>query len=377
MKTTMFRRFSISLWLVLCATSSTIAVAGSKNDPSYTRDFKGWEVVCDNVKRCVAEGADDDDANLVVWLWRDAGPDGAVRLQMAASKPLGADHMHIDGRPFGTDPSKWKAWLNHDADSYPYRLATDDATVVTAWVEAARDGRAISFGDPAAADALKVSLAGLSAALLAVDDVQGRVGTVTAWRHQGVASASSVPSAQPLPVVRPAPPVPPLPDAEEHELIKAASTQFRADIQRCESALDDDDDVKAVRDESSATALSAGEALVSLGCGSSGAYNDISLWYRVHRKPPFSGQPLDFGENASIDIDVDSPPFRNALTGAVYDRHDGLVSLERVRSVGDCGSLTMWVFDGSTFVRTGTRLQGTCIGLSGDDWPWLYRTKPQ
>lgn len=54
--TTSFR-FLFGLACALCGMSSTMA-AGPKSDESYADDFKGWEVVCDNVKRCVAEGVD-------------------------------------------------------------------------------------------------------------------------------------------------------------------------------------------------------------------------------------------------------------------------------------------------------------------------------
>ncbi|WP_156162435.1 DUF1176 domain-containing protein [Burkholderia sp. MSHR3999] len=369
------RRFLRGLACALCAISSTLAAAGSKSDQSYVRDFKSWEVVCDNVKRCVAEGADDNDPSLVAWLWRDAGPDDLVKLQVAADKPFSADQMRLDGRPFRIDPSKSKAWHDENVQTYPYRLATEDASVVAAWVEAARDAGTMSFGAPAATDAPRISLAGLSAALLAIDDVQGRVGTVTAWRRKGAAPTSSVPAAMTLPIVGPAKPGPDLSTAEQRRLVNATYARFRADVDRCDGGLDDPDDKNAPRQGSAAVALSASEALVSLGCGDSTAYNDTSLWCRVNRQTPFSAKRLDLGENTGVGNNDDPRP-RNALTGAGYDSSRGeLVSFERVRSVGDCGASTTWIFDGAKFVLAEKRFQGACSGLFMDDWPWLYRTK--
>ncbi|CAJ3719291.1 DUF1176 domain-containing protein [Burkholderia pseudomallei] len=373
---TLSRGFLTGLAWMLCAVSSTMAAAGPKSDPSYVRDFKGWEVVCDNVKRCVAEGADDTDPSLIVWLWRDAGPDGVMKLQVAADKPFSADQMRFDGHPFRIDPSKSKAWRDENVQTYPYRLVVEDASVVTTWVEAARDAGMMSFGDPAAPGAPRISLAGLSAALLAIDDVQGRVGTVTAWRDPGPAAASSVPAAKPLPIIGPAKPTPDLSKAEQRRLVSATLTRFQADVARCDAGLDEPDDKQAPRRESKAVALSTSEALVSLGCGDSTAYNDTSLWYRVRRQPPFSAKPLDLGENTGAGDEGDNPPLRNELTGAGYDSSRGeLESFQKVRSAGDCGASTTWIFDGAKFVLAEKRFQGACSGLFMDDWPWLYRAK--
>ncbi|WP_206951990.1 DUF1176 domain-containing protein [Trinickia acidisoli] len=352
------------------------SAAGKKHDDTYVGDFKGWEVVCDNVTRCTAEGTDDSGSgnSLVVWLQRDAGPDGAAKLQIAADTPLDANRMRLDGHPFAVDRSKWTLWQDKDAQTYGYRLATEDAGTVSAWVAAARDAGTVSFGDPAAAATPKLSLAGLSAALLAIDDRQGRIGTVTAWRRAGSSPASAVPVAKPLPVIGPATPGPSLSDAERQRLIKSTFAQFHADVDRCDVGLDDDDVKGALRHGSTAGALSDSEALVSLGCGDSSAYNPTSLWYRVSRHSPFSAKPFAPGEDAKSGNDDDAPP--NQLTSADYDASKGEFEIfDRVRGIGDCGDLMTWIFDGAKFVMARRRFEGACAGVFVDDWPSLYRTK--
>jgi hypothetical protein len=379
---------TVGLIVAAVASTETTAAATATATPakgpwSYYRSFKDWEVACDNVKRCIAVGALDNDTNLVVWLTREAGPDGAMSLRMAAAKPADAAQMRIDGRPFDATPAKWKALPNQPDSPYPSRFATDDAAVVSAWVEAAKNATALSFGDPARADTPKTSLAGLSAALLAIDAAQGRVGTVTAWVRKGTANAASVPAAAPLPVApRAAPPAAALPPAEAKRLITATSTQFRADIKKCASDDDDSDpDAQAQRrSDNSAAALSDKEALVTLACDESGAYNHTSLWYRVQRAAPYRAAPVDFGANASAGIgSSDSPaPAKNELSDAAFDASSGqLESLTRVRSLGDCGDVTRWIFDGSAFVLKEERTEGSCVGLDNGEWPWLYRTKQQ
>lgn len=371
------RGLSFAALLIWGGLSSSFVVAAPKDDFSFFRDFKNWEVACDNVKRCVAQGANDgasEGEEIVVWLSRDAGPDGEMRLEIASGKAVGADQMRIDARTFNTDPAKWKTWQAHSAQSYGRRMATDDVSVITAWVSAARDAHTMSLGDPTAAGARKLSLAGLSAALLAVDSVQGRVGTVTAWRRPGVTPASSVPASSPLPVVGPAPPAPQMPAAEEQRIVEAAFKRFQADVQDCYMG---DEPLKAAPKGSAVQALSASEALVMLDCADP-SYNGASLWYRVSRRAPFDGTRLELDGNAGAVADTDAGErLSNGLAGARYDPEQrSLESFERNRGVGDCGATTRWIFDGTKFVLAARRVQGQCVGIDVDDWPSLYRTRP-
>ena len=165
--------------------------------------------------------------------------------------------------------------------------------------------------------------------------------------------------------------------AEQQQLVDATFKRFRADVQRCDMD-DDEGPLQAAPKGSAAHALSASEAVVTLDCADP-SYNGASLWYRVSRRPPFAGTRLELNEEASADADPDSEPQpRNALIGAGYDPdRRSLESFERVRGTGDCGATTRWIFDGAKFVLAERRIQGECVGLDGDDWPWLYRTKPR
>lgn len=373
------RGLSFVMLLTLGGLSSSFVVAAPKDDFSFFHDFKNWEVVCDNVKRCVVQGANDEAGEgeeVVVWLSRDAGPDGGMRLEVASGKAVSADQMRIDARAFSTDPAKWKTWQADSAQSYGRRMATNDVSVITAWVSAARDAQTMSLGDPAAAHARKLSLAGLSAALLAVDSVQGRVGTVTAWRRAGTAPASSVPAPLPLPGVPRAAPAPQMSAAEQQRLVDATFTRFQADVQGCYMG-DDEGPLKAAPKGSGAQALSASDALVMLDCADP-SYNGASLWYRVSRKPPFDGTRLQLNGNAGVGADTDSgEQLSNGLAGARYDPGQrSLESFERERGIGDCGAVTRWIFDGTKFVLAARRIQGQCAGIDVDDWPSLYRTRP-
>ncbi|WP_175724569.1 DUF1176 domain-containing protein, partial [Burkholderia ambifaria] len=123
---------------------------------------------------------------------------------------------------------------NEDGDVYPFRIRTSDPTTVDAWLTMSHNAQMVSFGDPAAARTPRVSLSGLNAALLLIDDTQGRIGTVTALLRKGTRPASSVPAAPALPPAPvPAPRVADLTPAEQRPLVDAVFDKFSGNVKRC------------------------------------------------------------------------------------------------------------------------------------------------
>ncbi|MGS0891925.1 DUF1176 domain-containing protein [Burkholderia stagnalis] len=347
---------------------------------SVERDFKSWSVVCDNGNRCIAEShADDiDDARprIVVRVTRDAGPDAQPSLDILASAPLDLDQARADNRPFDAAAAEWHPPAGKDAhdDVYPFRIRTRDPATIAAWLAAVRNAQTLSFGDPASAQTPRTPLSGLNAALLMIDDTQGRVGTVTALLRKGARPASAVPDTPALPPApAPAPPAAGLQSTEQRPLVDAVLAKFGGDVKRCAADAEDEMPAQTRKDTSAAIAISADEALVEVPCQTSSLYNHTDLWYRVRRTAPYAPTPLDFGDNASAGLD--SPRFANELTEAAYDpAHATLSSLVRLRGVGDCGSAASWIFDGRRFVLDDVATHGACNGLFPDQWPRLYRT---
>ncbi|AFQ51457.1 DUF1176 domain-containing protein [Burkholderia cepacia] len=376
----MFRHLPLAV-AVAVLTASLSAAARDRAQHSVARDFKNWSVVCDNANRCVAEAGNDDidDArtSMIVRLTRDAGPDARPLLEIFASTPVDLRTARADGQPFDAVPAEWHAATrtgSGDDDVYPFRTHTSDPTTVDAWLTVSHNAQMLSFGDPAAAQAPRVSLSGLSAALLLIDDTQGRIGTVTALLHKGTRPASSVPAAPALPPAPvPAPRVADLTPAEQRPLVDAVFDKFGGNVKRCAADAGDEMSTRDRRKTATAIAISAADAIVSIPCQTSSAYNHTDLWYRVHRTAPYAPAPLDFGEHASAGLDPAS--FANQLTEASYDpAHATLSSLDRVRSAGDCGSSASWVFDGRRFVLNDVAMHGACNGLFLAQWPRLYRT---
>ncbi|MCA7970958.1 DUF1176 domain-containing protein [Burkholderia sp. AU39826] len=374
----MSHRLSLAI-AALLAVSPIVAQARPLARPPVEREFKSWSVVCDNGNRCIAEShADDiDDARtgLILRVTRDAGPDAQPSLDLYASAPIDLRTARVDGRPFDAMPAQWHAFGDKSGDqAHPFRIRTNDPATVAAWLAAARNAQLLSFGDPASAPAARTPLSGLNAALLLIDDTQGRVGTVTALLRPGLKPASSVPAAPALPpAVTPAPPpVSNLSAAEQRPLVDAVLAKFGADVKQCAADVEDEMSASDRRKASRAVAISSDEALVAIPCQTSSLYNHTDLWYRVRRTAPYAPAAMNFGENASAGLDAAS--FANELTDAGYDPASAtLSSTVRLRSAGDCGSTASWVFDGRRFVLDGLATHSTCNGLFRDQWPRLYR----
>ncbi|VWC53661.1 DUF1176 domain-containing protein [Burkholderia lata] len=376
----MSHRLSLAVAALLAA-SPIVTQARPLARPPVERDFKNWSVVCDNGNRCIAEShADDiDDArtSLILRVTRDAGPDAQASLDLYASAPLDLRTTRVDGHPFDAMAAQWHAFGGKpdDDEAHPFRIRTNDPATIAAWLTASRNAQLLSFGDPASAQTARTPLAGLNAALLLIDDTQGRVGTVTALLRPGTRPASSVPAAPVLPpaVVPAPPPAASLSAAEQRPLVDAVLAKFGGDVKQCAADVEDEMSASDRRKASRAVAISTDEALVAIPCQTSSMYNHTDLWYRVRRTAPLTPTAMNFGENANAGLD--SASFANELTEAGYDPASAtLSSLVRLRSAGDCGSTASWIFDGRRFMLADIATHGTCNGLRVDDWPRLYRT---
>ncbi|RQU35833.1 DUF1176 domain-containing protein [Burkholderia cenocepacia] len=377
-RTVMSHRLSLAI-AALLAVSPFVAEARPLARPPVERDFKNWSVVCDNGNRCIAEShADDiDDARtgLILRVTRDAGPDAQASLDLYASAPIDLRTARVDGRPFDAMPAQWHAFGDKsDDDARPLRIRTSDPATVAAWLAAARNAQLLSVGDPATTSTARTPLSGLNAALLLIDDTQGRVGTVTALLRPGTRPASSVPAAPALPhAVTPAPPAASaLSAAEQRPLVDAVLAKFGSDVKQCAADVEDEMSASDRRKASRAVAISSDEALVAIPCQTSSMYNHTDLWYRVRRTAPYAPAAMNFGENANAGLD--SASFANELTDAGYDPASATLSSKvRLRSAGDCGSTASWIFDGRRFMLGDIATHGACNGLFDDQWPRLYR----
>ncbi|KPA91251.1 Protein of unknown function (DUF1176) [Pseudomonas asplenii] len=340
--------------LLLVVTSC--AAYAEEQVPLY-REIKDWVVACDNIRSCTAIGAvpmrDDTGARLTFSLRiiREAGPTGVLRVGMFSYNPATGKPL-LDGKPLRTSLAAGE--LKEGDVPEVLSAAGDQARALIAEL---RNGNELTL--PTQDGQSFVSLAGMSAALLLMDSVQGRVGTVTALVRQGAASASTVTPAPPRPTLPPwYPPVALTPPQAQHirDVVMATT---RASWQQ-----DQLDDTPA---EGEAFALSDRQALVIIKTDCA-AYN---CSYRLYETP--IGHP-EQARPARIDAVPRMPDM--LPNGSIrFDPASGeLSSHELAMGMGGCGTSLRWQYDGSAFRLTRAAQLTLCVGLNEAYWPVLWRS---
>lgn len=333
----------------LCLLLAGAAQAEPEAVPLY-REIKDWVVACDNGRRCQAVSARESDYSpLRLLLTRDAGPDGRLQLRLAYAGQSQYFPLLLDERPL---PDPLSNALQLVADDDELILAAEGAAA-QGLVAELRNGERLRMAVDADEEAL-VSLSGLSAALLLMDSVQGRLESRGALYRPGARAEAEVPPAPELPRLPSYPGGAPLPAEEAERIAGAVMERTRERWQDPEMT---DEPV------GEAHALGADEALVLIRSWCA-AYNCEYTLYRVARKPPYEGRELRLDP---LPLDGSDP------TGWVgYDERTGVLSYTvKGRGVGDCGESADWRFDGERFQLQAYRRMLRCAG--SPEWPWLWR----
>lgn len=348
----------LALIATVAAAAPALAAGQATSFPIY-KEFKDWQVACDNGGRCEAKGFQkeedigDDGKVALIRITRNPGPDGAVTLSLESEQPFTADSLAADGKRL----PKAQGWTDAPPNEYLHQWDLKDPRQVASVLAALRNAKTAQLGEEDKA-AGTVSLEGMTAALLAMDEAQGRIGTVTALARPGTAPATTVPPGPALPVLAAPPPAPaPLSEAKARAIAEATRTAQTATL-KAQDCFED-----AKRD--SAIALTATEALVQLQC-IQGPYQSGYVLFQVPVDDPKAGRPValpvPLGEATSSLVDPDYNPTAGTLASSA-----------RGRGPGDCGDSTVWAFDGRSFQVKSYSRQDSCRGLPGD-WPTLWRT---
>ncbi|KAA8553867.1 MULTISPECIES: DUF1176 domain-containing protein [Pseudomonas] len=322
------------------------------------REIKNWVTGCDNLRNCHAlsapSGVDEEDySSLTLHIWHQAGSEGYLRLRFDhRGEALDLSTLLLDGQPLGLELTRDLHVELDDQGGDPevqsYGVIEDAAA--RRWLQRLRNGQRLQLpGDEQA----HVSLSGLSASLLLMDAVQGRVDNVTALARPGKAPAREVPPRLPTPVLRKFPAPPTLTAQEQAGLVAAA-------VQAVTS--------EEGEPEAKAGALTAQQAMtvVRYDCA---AYNCEFDVVSRQRQAPYAQTPLEI-EPLPLD--------GAALQGSVgYDEATGTLSyFYKQRGIGDCGGGGVWVFDGKAFQLSEFHSMPRCTGVGYGDWPSLWTTVP-
>ena len=361
------RRAIVQVLAVSVMATSTSLFAG--NDRAESRGYltpsvtgegfhfshRDWEIACDNTRTCRAAGysPQDEDLKVSVLLSRVAGPGTPVLGELKIGQ-YGDDPV-VDKLPPEFDLAM-QINGGHVATIRVRDLhAQMSAEVVSALLTTLVRSSRIAFVH--GADRWDLSDRGATAALLKMDEFQGRIGTPGALVRSGKQSESSVRPAVAIPVVH-APRLPPPQPGDDTFTIRHGTALL--------AALRESSDCSALSDKRpgtphlEATRLSNTQMLVSTLCWL-GAYNSSTASWIVQTTPPFRPQLVN--DQAS-----------DVSAGSMSARQKG-------RGLGDCWSLDDWIWNGEAFVHTHSSTTGMCRLMEpGGAWNlpvWLTRVDEQ
>ncbi len=341
---------------------TAMAGAGSAlaKPPANLFDHKDWIGVCDNVQTCtlMALAPDDADGRAYLSITRSGDPGAAPVLKLAlysdARIPSGPVHLHAPG--FDADVAgRW--------DDESIAATSKDPALIAALVRVGTsDAKALQLS--IGKTTVPLSLSGAAAALVWMDDRQGRLGSVTALTRKGAKPASALPLPPPLPAYAP---------ALKGSVVEVKPVAFpkavlaRAELSECQK------EALSQKDAQAAWRLGPDLMLWSVPC-ITGAYNLDSYFFLSDLKGG-SVRPAPIPFIATIDTPepaAGDPPF--SLLNADFDpKTMTLSAFEKARGIGDCGRLDKFVWDGKAFQPIEIDYMPECRGVTTEAWPALVR----
>ena len=352
-----------------------LAVASPARADDYRKTFRDWEAMSRfdgwGWVRASAPGKSDTGAQPGggappgVELIRRSADDAAYALVIVSARALDASRpvtLTLDTESIALKPNMLlvrdapEAAAVQDAEALGRiagRLKTGQSLGVAA---TGRDGKPVSF---------KVSLSGLAAAMLFLDDKQGRVGKPVAFA-----------------------PLDPTLDATKQEDIgyKTAvdlpkSAVWPEGWRGIPRALIEKNIARGGCDASNANfagntsvtpwRLDPVVTLYEMGC-TSGAYNFGTRFWSVRAGDFAAAEALMFadtdGGGGWTGLDI--------LINATLDPRSGeLATFSKGRGIGDCGSSGQWSWDGYKFKLREMRAMDKCEGVGADKWPVVFKAK--
>ena len=325
--------------------------------PAY-REFKDWVVACNNTGTCFAQSAGEENT-FDMTVERRAGATGLMAFTLYGrdgNKPK-PNTLGVDGNKLPWNAKDWQL------EEEGYFLVNRNTPSILKLIDGFKNGNTLQQTVSHSTNA-NLSLNGLSASLLFIDDYQKRLKTPTAFIRRGNEPEKNIPAAAPLPSLRTTRlPVVTLSEKQAAQLIKAVRKN-QAKLLREENYLSEHDEAI-----DQVYALNKTEALVVLE-HMRGAYQSSSMVFRTPVNAPEQAKRLILSLPDAFTKGYQKNLKVNSFTEAYYDTKTGLLSFSaKGRGLADCGESASWQFDGKNFQLAGWHYMGRCTG--GDPGNWL------
>ena len=321
-----------------------LATAAAAAAPKDLKTYADWIVGCDNGRACqaVALMPQDDIEGTTMVIERGAGARAVPKLSINIVSGAVSQAVAVDGK-------RLRARI--DNVTGPSVIAGADALTA---IETMRRGKAMTVLDASGKVIGRPSLAGMSAALLYMDEQQRRLDTVTALARKGMKPASTVPPPPALPVIV-------SPKAPKLLPRKLAA----ADIERTLKPLECEASETSMETSYARLDAKTSLALLPAPCGN-GAYNYYSYALLIDNAGKV--RPATFEISGGMGEGSD-----NSLVNADWDEKSReITTYAKGRGLGDCGSIQAYAWDGRSFRLKRMGVMGECRGSM--DYIPVWRT---
>jgi hypothetical protein len=361
--------------VVLCAAFFMMAetvYANTAVEPSYDL-YKNWIVACDNALNCTAKGFTTDQMSQIKILRSARAEDvGTIEISAVSIGLAEFQDLRIDGQPLGLSNigtvNGWGATGKGGGSITSFLVGSESGN--RALIARLRNGSTLTFGTSSSP---AIPLQGMVAALLRMDERQGRVDGPNAYIRTGPLPAglehppTAIPDVKALAVIRT------IKEPQSRQIGEAVRAAQATVLTRSGCKPTQEPFVDDLNDE---------KVLVSFQCAQT-AYRQIddtwangwSLLFLASRDGKSSEQlilPLTkvlglTRQWTNIKI------FTNPELAVTRER--GFLAIRNYfRSRGDCGMDARWLWDGREFHLSYLAYQDVCGGVVDNDWPILYRT---
>ncbi|ACS87484.1 DUF1176 domain-containing protein [Musicola paradisiaca] len=319
--------------------------------------FRHWQITCNNLNDCDIRNSD---PYLRVTLKREAGAQGKISLDFDLADRRQA--FFLDGARFPLTQPAWQV----DEEEGAFYVHTEQLDVIQQFFQAAKNAKHLTLSERGTNQEESISLNGLNAALLLMDERQGRLDNLSALLKVGEKDVSLVPSVPVGQEIRPAYTQPPA-LTNAITLINGVTAAKKALLEEEGCGLS-----KEAHKLSEARPLTNELALVMLNCGV-GAYQSSSMLFITPRNNPQNAQLLELSRPIRI-ADSREEKIR-WFTEVDYDPETGMLyHSAKGRGIADCGESGQWVFDGKGFQLVAYNYQPECNGGQPGDWPSVWAT---
>lgn len=355
------------LTILLSAMMGLLPLTSISAHAAYGTPFEGWgfvqddwQLVCDNTLTCRAAGYADESM---------LDTPASILLTVIPQKPISNVSVAFEYQEDDTSGSDnelmtTELWLNNK-NYGAIENGELDAKQTQQLLSHSRQNTKIEIR--AGNDRWTISDKGMSAVLLKLDEVQGRVGTPIALVSKNNPNRQTPKAAKATPVIKKAISY----SDDKQQLDPAKLVYFRKNINKwididakeLVGAEDDIGDCELVNPKTEAyqrtqeygadrldwefTTVDATHTLASHICWQ-GAYNEGYGYWLIDKAKPSRPQLITTMGNEYSD-------------GEIWATH-------KDRGIGDCWNRAIWIWDGKTFAQSEDASTGMCRGFAGGAW---------